>query len=41
VSVSAFEDSMTNTVGTVVSYVIKLPIPMYSKERLVSYCVGV
>jgi hypothetical protein len=23
-----------------VVYVIKLPIPMYSKKRLVSYCAG-
>ena len=39
--VSAFEASVTNAVGPVVAYVIKLPIPMYSKKRRVSYCAGV
>jgi hypothetical protein len=37
---SVFYAKVTKVVVSVVSYVIKSPIPMYSKKRLVSYCVG-
>ena len=37
---SAFYANVTEAVESVVAYVIKLPIPMYSKKRLVSYCAG-
>jgi hypothetical protein len=37
---SAFYTKVTTVIETIVPYVIKLPIPMYSKKRLVSYCAG-
>ena len=36
---SAFYTKMTKKVDPIVVYVIKFPIPMYSKKSLVSYCV--
>ena len=38
VPLSAFYDKATTVIEPIVAYVIKLPIPMYSKKRLVSYC---
>jgi hypothetical protein len=38
---SAFYTTVTKTIEPIVAYVIKLPIPMYSKKRLVSYFVRV
>ncbi len=35
---SAFYANVTKVVEPVVAYDIKLPIPMYSMKRLVSYC---
>jgi len=35
---SAFYAKATTVIEPIVAYVIKLPIPMYSKKRLVSYC---
>ena len=37
---SAFYAKATKAFEPIVAYVIKLPIPMYSKKRLVSYCAG-
>jgi hypothetical protein len=37
---SAFYAKSTTAIEPIVAYVIKLPIPMYSKKRLVSYCAG-
>ena len=37
---SAFYAKSTTAIEPIVTYVIKLPIPMYSKKRLVSYCAG-
>jgi hypothetical protein len=37
---SAFYAKATTAIEPIVAYVIKLPIPMYSKKRLVSYCAG-
>jgi hypothetical protein len=37
---SAFYAMATIAIEPSVVYVIKLPIPMYSKKRLVSYCAG-
>ena len=37
---SAFYAKSTTAIEPIVAYVIKLPIPMYSKNRLVSYCAG-
>jgi hypothetical protein len=37
VHVAAFYASATNAVDPLVAYVIKLPTPIYSKKRLVSY----
>jgi hypothetical protein len=37
---SVFYTTVTKTIEPIVAYVIKLPIPMYSKKRLVSYCTG-
>jgi hypothetical protein len=37
---SAFYTKETTVIETIVAYVIKLPIPMYSKKSLVSYCEG-
>ena len=37
---SALYGKVTKAFEPIVTYVIKLPIPMYSKKRLVSYCVG-
>ena len=36
---SAFCAKATKAFEPIVAYVIKLPIPMYSKKSLVSYCV--
>ncbi len=38
-SISAFYAKVTKTIDPIVTYVIKLPIPMYSKKNFVSYCV--
>jgi hypothetical protein len=35
---SAFYATVTKAFEPIVTYVIKLPIPMYSKKRHVSYC---
>ena len=35
---SAFYAGVINATDPVRAHVIKLPIPMYSKKRLVSYC---
>ena len=40
VSFSAFYAKATTVIEPIMDYVIKLPIPMYSKKRLVSYCAG-
>jgi hypothetical protein len=40
VSFSAFYAKATIAIEPSLTYVIKLPIPMYSKKHLVSYCVG-
>jgi hypothetical protein len=40
VPVLAFFASATHAVEPLVDYAIKLPTPMYSKKRLVSYCAG-
>ena len=40
VSFSAFYPKTTTSIESIVVYVIKLPIPMYSKKSLVSYCAG-
>jgi hypothetical protein len=37
---SVFYGKTTQVFEPIVVYVIKLPIPMYSKKRLVSYCAG-
>jgi hypothetical protein len=37
---SAFYANVAEALEPVVAYVIKLPIPKYSKKRPVSYCVG-
>ena len=37
---SAFYVKATTVIESIVGYVIKFPIPMYSKKRLVSYCAG-
>ena len=37
---SAFYATVTKAFEPIVAYVIELPIPMYSKKRLVSYCAG-
>ena len=37
---SAFYAQVTRAVEPNVTYVIKLPIPVYSKKRLVTYFVG-
>jgi hypothetical protein len=37
---SAFYVKVPKTMEPIVAYVIKLPISMYSKKRLVSYCAG-
>ncbi len=38
VSFSVFYDKVVKSFESIVSYVIKLSIPMYSKKSLVSYC---
>jgi hypothetical protein len=40
VSSSVFDANVTEEIEPFVDYVIKLPIPMYSKKILVSDCVG-
>jgi hypothetical protein len=40
VPVSAFYPKVTKAIEPIVVYVIRLPIPMYSKKRLVSSCAG-
>jgi hypothetical protein len=37
---SSFYAKVTRAVEPIVAYVIKLPIPMYSKKGLVTYCLG-
>ena len=37
---SAFYAGVVNATEPVKVYIIKLPVPMYSKKRLVSFCVG-
>ena len=37
---SAFYAKATIAIETIVAYVIQLPIPVYSKKSLFSYCVG-
>ncbi len=37
---SAFYAYVAKALEPVVAYVIKLPIPMYSKKRPTSHCVG-
>jgi hypothetical protein len=36
----AFYTTVTKTIEPIMAYVIKLPIAMYSKKRLVSYSEG-
>ena len=40
VSFEAFYSNATKAFEPIVAYVMKLPIPMYSKKSPVSYCVG-
>ena len=40
VSFSAFYAGVINAAEPVKAYVVKPPVPMYSKKRLVSYCAG-
>ena len=37
---SAFYAGVINAAEPVKAYIIKLPVPMYSKKCLVSFCVG-
>ena len=37
---SAFYSSVINAAEPVKAYVIKLPVPLSSKKRLVSFCAG-
>ena len=37
---SAFYAGVINAPEPVKAYIIKLPVPMYSKKRLVSFCAG-
>ena len=37
---SAFYAGVINPAELVKAYIIKLPVPMYSKKRLVSFCAG-
>ncbi len=40
VSFSAFYAGVVNDDEPVKAYIIKLPVPMYSKKSLVSFCAG-
>ena len=40
VSFSAFYAGVINAAEPVKAYIIKLPVPMYSKKSLVSFCAG-
>ncbi len=37
---SAFYAGVINVAEPVKTYILKLPVPMYSKKGLVSFCVG-